>query len=37
MFALNLSDRFTRGFLAGALGGIVMSIFDFISFALGMR
>ncbi len=33
---MNLNDRFTRGFLAGVLGGIVMSIFDFISFALGI-
>jgi Na+-transporting NADH:ubiquinone oxidoreductase subunit NqrB len=36
MFALNLNDRFTRGFLAGVLGGIVMSILDLISFALGI-
>ncbi len=31
-----IKDRFTIGFIAGVLGGVVMSILDYISLALGI-
>ena len=33
---LNLNDRLTRGFIAGVLGGIAMSLTNFISYVLGI-
>ena len=33
---MNINDRFTRGFIAGVAGGIVISIINYISFLLGL-